>query len=66
MKTIKDLENLIKMLKKHGVFHYINGELELKITPATIQDVKHTSKSTKEVTEDDLYYSAGSIKPKVK
>lgn len=66
MKTIKDLENLIKMLKKHGVFHYINDGLELKITPSTIQDVKTPSKSTKEVTEDDLYYSASSIKAKGK
>lgn len=54
------------MLKKNGVFHYVNGDLELKITPMTMQDVKPTPKSSKEVTEDDLYYSAGSIKPKAK
>lgn len=66
MKSIKELENLIKTLKKHGVFHYINGDLELKITPISMQDVKVKPKSLKEVTEDDLYYSAGSLKPKVK
>lgn len=65
MKTIKDLENLIKMLKKHGVFHYINGDLELKITPVTFQDVKPVSKSNKEITEEDLYYSSN-FKPKAK
>lgn len=66
MKTIKDLEILLKTLKKHGVFHYVNGELELKITPNTMQDVKYSPKSSKEVTEDDLYYSASTLKPKVK
>jgi hypothetical protein len=64
--TTKELEVLIKMLKKNGVFHYIDGDLELKITPTTMQDVKIPSKSTKEVNEDDLYYSANTLKPKAK
>lgn len=69
MKT-KELDSLLKVLKKHGVEAYKSGEIELKISPlkyvAPVQDVLSSPKSSKEVSEDDLYYSASTFKPKVK
>ena len=69
MKT-KELSALLKVLQKHGVETFRNGDLELKISPlkyvAPMQDVIDTPKSNKEVSEDDLYYSASNFKQRIK
>ena len=69
MKT-KELSALLKVLQKHGVETYKQGDLELKISPlkyvAPMQDVIDAPKSTKEVSEDDLYYSASTFKTRIK
>ncbi len=66
----RELDSLLKVLKKHGVETYKQGDLELKISPlkyvAPVQDALSSPKFTKEVSEDDLYYSASTFKPKVK
>ena len=57
------------MLKGHGVEYFKNNELELKISPIKYlnasQNESVKGKSDK-VTDDDLYYSATTLKPKVK
>ena len=67
MKT-KEIDTLIKVLKKHGVEYFKTNEIELKLSGLSaikpIQDKNLDGKSKKEITEDDLYYSASTWKVK--
>lgn len=63
----KEIEGLIKILKKHGIEDFQYGDLKLKISSVQYA-VKAASKIDKsdKVTEDDLYYSASNLKPRIK
>jgi hypothetical protein len=58
----KDINELLKVLRKHGVEHFKSGELELSISP--IKYVSHNKKQQTQSVEDDLYYSADKFKIK--
>ena len=67
-KEIKEIDTLLKVLRRHGVESFEKGEIKLKVSPVKyINNVENTvSKKNKEVSEDDLYYSASTLKPRIK
>jgi len=67
----KEIEALIKMLKKHGVEEFEHEGVKLKINPINFikkanESLTPLAKSNEKVTEDDLYYSASALKPRIK
>jgi hypothetical protein len=62
----KSLDEVLKVLKKHGVESFKHGELELKISPvkyiSSLQNEQEKSKSKDKVTEDDLFYSSSPLR----
>jgi len=67
-KEIKEIDTLLKVLRRHGVESFEKGEIKLKVSPVKyINNVENTvNKKSKEVSEDDLYYSATTLKPRIK
>lgn len=63
---VKSLDEVLKVLRKHGVEAFKHGELELKISPvkyiSAIQNVQEKTKFKDKITEDDLFYSSSSTK----
>lgn len=65
-KEIKEIDTLLRVLRKHGVESFKKGEIELKVSPVKyVNSIEKTIQpKNKEVTEDDLYYSATTLKPR--
>lgn len=59
--TPKEVDQLLKVLKKHGVEKFKSGDLELSISPLKYSQNAYQPQDDK-VTEEDLYYSATPIK----
>ena len=68
--NISEVDKLLRMLKKHGVESFESGDLKLKISPVKylepLDDAKRTSKSRDKITDEDLFYSASTLKPRIK
>lgn len=67
-KEIKEIDTLLKVLRRHGVESFEKGEIKLKVSPVKYINSVETNinKKNKEVSEDDLYYSASTLKPRIK
>ena len=67
-KEIKEIDTLLKVLRRHGVESFEKGEIKLKVSPIKYVDPSFGSSKKKSdtVTEDDLYYSATTLKPRNK
>ena len=63
--TPKEADQLLKVLRKHGVERFKDGEIELNISPVKYAKEAMMPVSDK-VTEEDLFYSATPFKHKVK
>lgn len=66
--NIKEIEDLIKILKKHGIEEFEHGEIKIKLSSAeyTAKVATKIKKSNPDrITEDDLYYSTN-LKPRIK
>jgi len=53
-RSIKDIESLIQMLRKNGVYYYKSPELEMHIKPA--QEIVTQEKAKED--EEALFWSA--------
>lgn len=67
-KEIVYIENLLKVLKDNGVEYFKDAKLEVKISPVKlIHSLEDKLEKEKEkVSEDDLYYSSTTLKPRIK
>jgi len=67
-KEIKEIDTLLKVLRRHGVESFEKGEIKLKVSPVKYINAVETNinKKNKEVSDDDLYYSASTLKPRIK
>ena len=67
-KEIKEIDTLLKVLRRHGVESFEKGEFKLKVSPVKYIDAPVSSSKRKgeSVSEDDLYYSATTLKPRIK
>jgi hypothetical protein len=67
-KEIKEIDTLLKVLRRHGVESFEKGEIKLRVSPVKYIDAPTNSSRKKgdSVTDDDLYYSATTLKPRGK
>lgn len=67
-KELEQIENLLKILRQNGVEYFKDAKLEIKISPVKlIQSIEEKAEKEKDqVSEDDLFYSATTLKPRVK
>jgi len=67
-KEIKEIDTLLKVLRRHGVESFEKGEIKLKVSPVKYIDapVSSPKKKGELVSEDDLYYSATTLKPRIR
>lgn len=64
----KEIEGLIKILKKHGIEEFQHGEIKIKLSAveyAAKVATKLRKNDSDKITEDDLYYSTN-LKPRIK
>lgn len=64
--TPKEADQLLKVLKRHGVESFKDGEIQLTISPIKYSYEAQKQFKEEPVTEDDLYYSASPLKHKRK
>ena len=66
--SIDDIDKLLHVIKSHHVENFKLGDLEVKISPvkyiAEQSEALSSSMKPEKITEDDLYYSSISLKPK--
>ena len=64
---VKEIDRLVKMLKQHGVETFERGDLKLKISPMKyFQPLQDVAKASEKVTDEDLYYSSTTLKPRTR
>ena len=67
--SIEEIDKLLHVIKSHQVENFKLGDLEVKISPvkyiAEQSQALSSTVITEKITEDDLYYSSTSLKPKV-
>ena len=67
--SIEEIDKLLHVIKSHQVENFKLGDLEVKISPvkyiAEQSQALSSAVITEKITEDDLYYSSTSLKPRV-
>ena len=66
--SIEEIDKLLHVIKSHQVENFKLGDLEVKISPvkyiAEQSEALSSSMKPEKITEDDLYYSSISLKPR--
>lgn len=66
--SIEEIDKLLHVIKSHQVENFKLGDLEVKISPvkyiAEQSQALSSSAIAEKITEDDLYYSSTSLKPR--
>lgn len=66
--SIEEIDKLLHVIKSHQVENFKLGDLEIKISPvkyiADNSEALSSSVKPEKITEDDLYYSSTTLKPR--
>ena len=66
--SIEEIDKLLHVIKSHRVENFKLGDLEIKISPvkyiADNSEALSSSVKPEKITEDDLYYSSTTLKPR--